>query len=609
MARRVAAVALILGLLIVAPGFDARVQAIHPDEPGPRSRAGSARSAPSLNFVPREVLVRFRPGVSERIAHRLLARVSASSSSLWGPRGIHRLRLPPGIGVEKALRTLRSSGLVARAEPNVLFQLEGVSPDDPLFGEQWGLSNSGQSHSVADPPPTVVEGLAGADANVVEAWDTTVGSDDVVVAVIDSGVDLSHPDLSGRLWVNPGEQENGKDDDGNGKIDDVNGYDFFDDDGDPSDSFGHGTEVAGVLSATIGNGLGIAGVCPGCRIMVLRTGNGMLRLSSILEAISYATSMGADVINMSFAAVTWSMFERKAIAAAGARGVLSVAAAGNQARDNDGLLWADGEPIGPAYPASYELESLVSVAASNDHDEYAYETGCAFRQGGDPEGCYFTNWGSESVDLAAPGVDIVTTDPGDYVPVNGTSFAAPFVAGIAGLLKSVHPEYSAEELRAALVNSVDRPSTLSGFPTFTDGRVNAEAALSASTVVEARPSDGSIAGARPIGGSRSARLDDFDDVNDVYQRRLVEGSRYLVRLDVPAGVDFDLYVWRPGTRDVWPVDMSCGFSCALVDAGVGGRGRGESVVVRARASGSYYFVVTAVSGRGRYTLEIGVAGT
>jgi hypothetical protein len=315
--------------------------------------------------------------------------------------------------------------------------------------------------------------------------------------------------------------------------------------------------------------------------------------------------MGADVVNMSFGAPAWSALERRAIARAGAAGVLTVAAAGNQARDNDALRWSAGEAIPPSYPASYDLPALVSVAASNDRDEYGYETGCAAANGGDPEPCFFTNWGGESVDLVAPGVDVVGTWlGGTSVVASGTSMAAPFVAGVAALVASLHPAYGPEELRAALLNGADRPSSLAGFATLTDGRVNADAALVANPRFDLEPSDGTLEGAKLLGLQHSGRLRAIEDVNDVYRRRLVEGERYSVELDVPAGSDFDLYVWEPGTKDLWPVDGGCGFSCALAARGVRGAGTDEAFVLEPISTGWYWFVVTVRKGSGSYTLRV-----
>lgn len=517
-----------------------------------------------------------------------------------------QVRLRAGLSVNAALARLRRNDAVARAEPNLLFDLGQTTPNDPLFSEQWGFLNSGQEHAITDPPPDTTSGLAGADADVVEAWDSTQGSSDVVVAIIDSGVDLTHPDLQGNLWINPGETANGVDDDGNGLVDDINGFDFFDGDADPQDLQGHGTHVAGIVAAVAGNATGVAGVCPECRLMALRVGNNKLSNLAILDAIAYARSMGADIMNLSFSGSFWSKFERKAIARAGAEGVLTIAAAGNEDRDNDRLLWEDGDRIGPTYPASYDLPSIVSVAASNDHDQYAYATDCYYENGEDATGCYFTNWGIESVDLAAPGVDIVSTYPGGLFLVDdGTSMASPFVAGVAGLIKAEHPTFAPEQIRGALINSVDLPQELSGFWTLTDGRVDANAALNASPNLSTTPSDGSISGARSIGERKVARLNAITDGNDVYEKRLTKGTRYSVQLDVPSGTDFDVYVWKPGTLDIWQVDGGCGFSCALADAGELGRGMDEHVIFKARSAGTYYFLVSAVDGEGRYVLSVG----
>jgi subtilisin family serine protease len=279
----IAAAWIVVGLL--SPALPSANAMPRVPEVGQGSLGGRARLAPA-RVAPHEVLVRFRPGVSRASATRLVREIGARPVAIWGSPSIHVVRLRPGVSVGSALRDLRRSGSVARAEPNVLFDLDSMVPDDPLLVEQWGLHNTGQEHPVTDPPPDRVGGTPGADGRVTDAWATTAGSADVVIAIIDTGADLTNPDLRDRLWVNPGETANGVDDDGNGLVDDVHGYDFYDGDGDPQDHNGHGTFVAGVAAATAGNGIGVAGVCPECRIMVLRAGNDQVSSRAVLESVA-----------------------------------------------------------------------------------------------------------------------------------------------------------------------------------------------------------------------------------------------------------------------------------------------------------------------------------
>lgn len=578
----------------------------------PATRAGPLQASLTGHrlFVPHEVLVRFRPTASRGEIDRATALVSGDMS-LLPATPVTSVRLSRRSSVWKAVAQLRGDPSVAYAEPNFLRYTSAAAPNDPRFGEQWGLNNLGQEHPITDPPPASTTGKPDADADVVEAWNVTQGSADVVVAVIDTGIDLTHPDLVDSLWVNPDETANGLDDDGNGLVDDLNGYDFFDGDPTPTDLEGHGTHVAGIVAAGSDDGQGISGVCPGCRVMVLRAAaHENFATSAILSSIGYARAMGADIINMSFGTFVpggWSKLERDAIKRAGSQGILTVAAAGNDARNNDALVWDDDDPFAPSFPASYDLDSIVSVAASNDFDRYGYSTGCYYDNGEDAEGCWFSNYGYVSVDLAAPGVDIVSTIPGDYDVYDGTSMASPFVAGVAGLVKSANPSYTAGQIRGALLNSVDTPGSLAGLFTATDGRVNARSALDAPIGLSTRPDDGTIRGAVSIRDQRTDSVSVANaDVNDIFRMRLRKGTIYEALLEVPAGKDFDLYVWRPGTLDVWQLDGGCRISCALDTWSLRGKGKAEYVRFRAKDGGVYYFHVTAFRGGGRYTLTVGV---
>ncbi len=451
-------------------------------------------------------------------------------------------------------------------------------------------------------------GLADADADVSDAWSVTQGSPDTVIAILDTGVDLSHPDLTASFWSNPGETAaNGIDDDGNGYVDDMVGYDFLANDPSPQDdTVGHGSHVAGIAGAAANNSIGGAGVCPACKLMILRAGNddGFPRTSEV-DAIVYAVENGADVINMSLGGPVWSKIEREALAWAGNSGVLVVVSAGNESRDNDQLIWTQRGPVAPSFPASYDLPNIISVAASNDLDQYGYFTGCDAAGGGAK--CSFTNWGHTSTDLAAPGVDIFSTYlSGGYATLNGTSMAAPFVTGVAALVISNHPGYTPQQTRNAILNSVDHRQDLAGGFTLTSGRLNALKALTASTSSNAPQTDGTMSGASPITYRKSGSLSFPTDVNDIYRMRLRAGRTYAVLLEVPGRADFDVYVWKPGATDTWPVDYRCGLSCNLQKSGIKGRGKDEYLVFTARKSGTYYFHVTLVQGRGPYDLWVGV---
>lgn len=293
-------------------------------------------------------------------------------------------------------------------------------PNDPLFIRQWGFYNTGQTALIS-------RGVAGADINAPEAWDINTGSDDVVIAVIDTGFDYLHEDLKDNIWINPGEiPGNGIDDDGNGYVDDVYGYDFAADlsgnnDNDPMGFDNHGTHVAGIIAARGNNGIGVTGVCWNAKIMAIKgfrptEPDAYIYLSDEIEAFDYIVMMktrynvNVVAINCSYGGSTVSTLERDAIEEAGNAGIIVCAAAGNGGDDSVG----DNNNLTPEYPASHNLPNILSVAATDVNDELAG----------------FSNYGSNSVDIAAPGTEIKSTvlmgqgDGSAYVEANGSVFNA-----------------------------------------------------------------------------------------------------------------------------------------------------------------------------------------
>ncbi|HYH28221.1 MAG TPA: S8 family peptidase, partial [Actinomycetota bacterium] len=504
---------------------------------------------------------------------------------------------------------------------------------DTRFDEQWAHQNTGQSHAIADPPSDSAAGSNDADADTLEAWATQDGddpptTDPPVIAIVDSGVDVSHLDLAPNLWTNPDETLNGADDDGNGLEDDLHGCDFTDSDcSDPQlvdppsvTGYEHGTHVAGIAAAERGDALTpVVGACPECEIMVLKIGDERgLDLAAELRALAYARSEGADIVNMSFGGPFWSKLERDAIARLGTSGILAVVAAGNEALDNDIALANPFSGFSPSFPASYTLPNIVSVAASNHRDQWGYFTGCGSQTSAQ---CFFTNWGRRSVDLAAPGVDIVSTVPGQGSDVfNGTSMAAPFVAGVAGLVKAENPTYDARQLKAVLLNSAERPSGLSRLPlrgrlrsgSFSvtgNGRINANTAL-LPTVQATRAEevhDGTITGAKKLRRERKGAVSWPGDANDVFRKRLRRGV-YRVTLRTKRGVDFDLYVWKPKTVEIWQLEESCfpkRSACRLKAQRTTEKGDETIDGMRISKRGTYYFHVSAyLLEKGGYTLRI-----
>lgn len=351
------------------------------------------------------------------------------------------VRVDPGVTRAQAERSLDAAAAVDFAEPDYRVTTAAAATD-PMFGSLWGLHNLGGSGGVLD-----------ADIDAPEAWDLATGSG-VVVAVTDTGADLTHPDLAPSLWTNPGEiAGNGLDDDADGWADDVNGIDTANGDGSPADDNGHGSHVAGTIAAAANNGIGVAGVAYGAKVMPLKfmTANGSGYTSAAITAIDFARANGATVVNASWGGAGYSEALRQAILAAGQAGVVVVAAAGNESRNTDAA---------PSYPADYDLPNVISVAASDRADGLAP----------------YSNRGACSVDLAAPGSGILSTVPGGYSTYSGTSMAAPHAAGVAALILSRAPGQSAADVRARILGTADPQPAFAGV-TVTGGRLNARAAV------------------------------------------------------------------------------------------------------------------------------------
>jgi subtilisin family serine protease len=290
-----------------------------------------------------------------------------------------------------------------------------------------------------------------------EAWNTTTGVPGTVVAVIDEGVDINHPDLKNNIWVNTDEVPgNGVDDDRNGYVDDVNGWDFSHDDAsvyDAADGDDHGTHVAGTIAGQGNNGLGVTGVNWQASIMVLKfMGSNGGYTSDAVEALNYAVANGAKISSNSWGGGGSSSSLQTAISRADTAGHLFVAAAGNNGTNNDTT---------PHYPSNYNNANIISVAATDDRDALAS----------------FSNFGATSVDLSAPGVNILSTLPGNrYGSYSGTSMATPHVAGVAALIKSNWPTLDDAQIKGKILQSVDKKANLQG-TSVTGGRLNAAGAL------------------------------------------------------------------------------------------------------------------------------------
>ncbi len=365
----------------------------------------------------------------------------------------------PGASTQDVLGWAARTSGVSYVEPDFVIASSAI-PNDPSLGQLWGLNNVGQAGGVTD-----------VDIDAPEAWNTTTGSRSVVVAIIDTGMDSKHPDLAANAWRNPGEVAgDGIDNDQNGFVDDVGGWDFANNDANPMDDNGHGTHVAGTIGAVGNNARGVVGVSWQVSLMPLKflDGRGSGTTSAAVAAINYATRMRRDFgINIVATNNSWgggglSTALRDAVDAGAGAGILFVAAAGNESTNNDTI---------PSYPASHPSASVISVAATDRSNRLAS----------------FSNYGATSVDLAAPGVAILSTTPNDsYSTYSGTSMATPHVTGTVALMAAAYPRATAAEIRTAILSSVTRVAGLTG-KVATGGLLNAAAALQALSTVAPAP--------------------------------------------------------------------------------------------------------------------------
>ncbi len=445
-----ALVAVVIALTVALPS-----PASAAPDPDPKSEAPVPHE-----YAPGVVLVRYAPSAapSDRIAAQKsvptvnVQRISAPAAN------IDKIRIQPGTKVEDAVRTLARQPGVLYAEPDYIVRTAAVANDPYLTdGSLWGMAG-GQSS------PTNQYG-----SHAVDAWGAGVtGSRDVVVGIVDEGIDINHPDLAANIWTNPFDPLDGLDNDGNGYIDDINGWDFHGDnntvyDGEGGDS--HGTHVAGTVAGVGGNGEGVAGVSWNTTLIPAKfLGPDGGNTSDAIAALDYLTDLsirhGVNVVasNNSWGGGDFSRGLKDAIERGGRAGILFVAAAGNWASDTDAA---------PVYPAGYEciaggFDCVISVAAINSSGERAG----------------FSNYGARTVDLGAPGEEIVSTVPGNqYAYFSGTSMAAPHVTGAIALCAAFDPATTARDRKSAVLRSATATPSLAGI-TVTGARLDANAMTS-----------------------------------------------------------------------------------------------------------------------------------
>ena len=414
---------------------------------------GNGKNPAKFKYAPDRILVRFKDKTVQSVMASVHSSLRAKVVKRFNlVKNLQLVKLPRGVSVEEAIQRYCSHPSVLYAEPVYYVRILQTYPNDPYFEYQWGLHNTGDLGGTED-----------ADIDAPEAWDITTGSDEVVVAVIDTGVDYTHEDLAANMWQNPNEiPNNKKDDDGNGYVDDIYGIDTYNNDSDPKDDHFHGTHVAGIIGAVGNNGKGLVGVNWRVKIMALKflSSEGEGTIDDAIECFEYVANMkdrGVNIVatNNSWGDYFYSQALYDAIYAHLQKGILCITAAGNDAIDN---------AFFPTYPASFYLPNLISVAATNMFDELAE----------------FSNYGRRMVHLGAPGEDIASTIlDNNYAFASGTSMAAPHVAGLAALLKAEDPSRDWKAIRNLILSGGDTIEPLVE-TTITGKRLNAYGSLTCS---------------------------------------------------------------------------------------------------------------------------------
>ncbi len=403
------------------------------------------------------VMARVNAGTSIEELRTALNSIGAQLAGEPNALGWVAVNLPPAEGERAALdgemqlmtglKMLQSTGAFDSTEADYLLTRTG-EPDDDAYanGWLWGLRNTGQNG-----------GRAGIDIGAVKAWETTTGSSDVLVAVIDTGIRYTHHDLRNQMWVNPDEiAGNGIDDDGDGYVDNVYGIDVINGDGDPMDDHGHGTHCAGTIGASANDGYAHVGVAWEVKLMACKflSAQGSGYTSGAVECIDFAVAKGAKILSNSWGGGGFSQSLYDAIKRAEDAGVLFIAAAGNSGLDTDNS---------PSYPSAYDLDNIIAVAAIDRSGNLAS----------------WSNYGASTVDLGAPGVDIFSTvadSDNSYAYYSGTSMATPHVAGVMALMLANDNSLSVTQAKAQLLNTSVFLDSLRG-RTVSGGLANAGNAL------------------------------------------------------------------------------------------------------------------------------------
>ena len=405
-----------------------------------------------VRFAPEIQVFADKPGIMEASRKEmLLSSVDATVEQEYSiVPGLCLVSLPEGMTVEDALTAFGDSNDVLYAVPNYKVQAHSLIPNDPMFSVLWNLHNTGETGGTLD-----------ADIDAPETWEIATGGGDVLVAVIDTGVDYRHPDLEANMWVNEAEFNGspGVDDDGNGYVDDIYGYDFCNYDGDPIDDHGHGSHVSGIIGAVGNNSVGVAGICWDVKIMSVKflDSSGTGWTSDAIASVQYAILMGAKVMNNSWGGGAYDMALEDTIRAAGDAGMLFVASAGNDDGSNN--------DVEPQYPSGYDLDNIIAVLSTDNDDRLSDHS----------------NYGPTFVDIGAPGGDpdcevYSCHRDGGYSYRYGTSMAAPHVTGACALIWSLSPSLPHTDVKGIILRTADPLASLAG-RCVSGGRLNLYSAI------------------------------------------------------------------------------------------------------------------------------------
>lgn len=479
------------------------------------AQANEERELPQdVEAVPGEFLVTLKPEISvaERNVQSLYSAIGTPVKSTIPSMNIVVVSRPSFELLNTSVNVLKENPMITRVTPNYIYRANKV-PNDELYSKLWGMKNTGQSDSKQ-------EGTAGFDIGAEQAWDMTTGNKDIVVAIIDTGIKYDHPDLAPNMWVNEAEKNGaaGVDDDGNGYVDDIYGYNFVSNTGDPMDDHGHGSHCAGTIGGKGNDGAGVVGVNWDTRMMAVKflSADGSGTLEGAVNSIAYATKMGAKILSNSWGGGGFSQELKDVIDASNAAGTVFVAAAGNSSANND---------TANAYPASYDVPNIIAVSAIDNRGALAV----------------FSSYGKRKVHVGAPGVNILSVTTKGHESWSGTSMATPHVSGIAALLWGHETNLSHLQVKERILTTVVRIPGLKN-KVSTGGLANAWTALN-NIVAEPDPNDPALWQTQPLSISTAHPYSSsFTQTWEVSVSGATEISLYFSRFDLENRYDYlELY--------------------------------------------------------------------